>query len=60
VKHFIAPLGELLNNIEIELPSIANPDNQEFARSQIAEWKRKKLQPQIEEMLKGISDLQVA
>jgi len=60
VKHFIAPLGELLNNIEIELPSIANPDNQAFARSQIAEWKRKKLQPQIEEMLKGISDLQVA
>jgi hypothetical protein len=60
VKKVIAPLGELLDNIDTELPSVANPDDQPFARQAIARWKREKLQPSIMALFSELEELQAA
>jgi hypothetical protein len=60
VGTFLVPLAELLRNLPVELPVVANPENPALARSRILEWLRAKAEPQIEGLLAGAGSLKVA
>ena len=57
---FLLPLAELLRNLPVELPLIANPADPGLARSRIIEWLRSKAEPQIAGMLEGTSEFLAA
>lgn len=57
---FLLPLAELLRNLPVELPLIANPSDPALARSRILEWLRSKAEPQIAGMLEGTQEFLAA
>jgi hypothetical protein len=60
VGQFLLPLADLLRNLPVELPLIANPADPELARSRIIEWLRSKAEPQIKGMLEGSTEFLAA
>jgi hypothetical protein len=60
VGQFLLPLADLLRNLPVELPLIANPENPDLARSRIIEWLRSKAEPQIKGMLEGSTEFLAA
>ena len=57
---FLLPLAELLRNLPVELPLIANPADPALARARIIEWLRSKAEPQIAGMLEGTQEFLAA
>lgn len=57
---FLLPLAELLRNLPVELPLIANPADPALARTRIIEWLRSKAEPQIAGMLEGTQEFLAA
>lgn len=53
VADFLLPLADLLRNLPVELPLLANPADPGFARERIIDWLRSKAEPQIAGMLSG-------
>lgn len=53
VAKFLLPLAELIRNLSVELPMVANPDNPNFARERLLEWQRTKAEPLIAELVRG-------
>jgi hypothetical protein len=60
VGQFLLPLADLLRNLPVELPLIANPENPGLARERIIDWLRSKAEPQIAGMLEGSSEFLAA
>jgi len=60
MAQFLLPLAELLRNLPVELPLIANPENPALARERIIEWLRSKAEPQIAGMLEGSTEFLAA
>lgn len=57
VGSFLVPLAEMLRNLPVELPVVANPENPALARLRILEWLRSKAEPRIEALLAGAEGL---
>lgn len=57
---FLTPLAELLKGIPTELPATVNPGDPAFARQQLRDWLRDKVNPRIEEMMRAAHELQPA
>ena len=60
VGQFLLPLADLLRNLPVELPLIANPENPGLARERIIDWLRSKAEPQIAGMLEGSGEFLAA
>ena len=57
LQKFAHPLRTLLENIENELATLVNPDDPQFARRKIAEWKHERLFPPIADLINGLESL---
>jgi hypothetical protein len=60
VGQFLLPLADLMRNLPVELPLIANPENPGLARERIIDWLRSKAEPQIAGMLEGSGEFLAA
>lgn len=57
-SEFVIPCAGLIDNLDVELPLIANPKDPTFARQAITEWKRSKAVPVIQRMIHGSEEFQ--
>lgn len=57
---FLIPLRNLLDNLPNELAKLVNPQDPEFARREAESWKLDRLQPQIQQLIDGVDELQAA